>query len=334
MIYIRTDMNDIIATGHVMRTLAVADAARMRGEETTFILADAQAAALLEERKYPYLILHTAWNDMESELPALKRVIRERKIKRILVDSYQVTPRYFEELNKIVEAVYIDDLNAFHYEVDTLICYANYWEKFRYEEKYPGTRLLLGTEYVPLRQVFFDRGRKSIAPQIKRVLLMSGGTDRYGVLERFLNETDTKSYEQIDVICGRYNGAYDTLCREYAQEQNIRIHRAVPDIECYMIEADLAISAGGITLYELCACGTPTISYALADNQLDNVKKFQEDGQIAYAGDVRTDDVVKNIKRCMEIYDAASVRQEKSLQMQELVDGKGARRIADVLILG
>lgn len=334
MIYIRTDMNDVIATGHVMRTLAVADAARMRGEETTFILADDQAAALLEERKYPYLILHTAWNDMESELPVLKRVIRERKIKRILVDSYQVTARYFEKLSKIVETAYIDDLNAFHYAVDTLICYANYWEKFHYEQNYPGTRLFLGTEYVPLRQAFFDCGRKNIAPHVKRVLLMSGGTDRYGVLERFLSEVNTKSYEQIDVICGRYNGAYDTLCREYAQEQNIRIHRAVSDMERYMTEADLAISAGGITLYELCACGTPTISYALADNQLDNVKKFQEDGQIAYAGDVRMDDVVKNIKHCMEIYDAVSVRQEKSLQMQKLVDGKGAGRIAEVLSSG
>lgn len=334
MIYIRTDMNDVIATGHVMRTLAVADAVRMRGEETTFILADDQAAALLEERKYPYLILHTAWNDMESELPVLKRVIRERKIKRILVDSYQVTARYFEKLSKIVETAYIDDLNAFHYAVDTLICYANYWGKFHYEQNYPGTRLFLGTEYVPLRQAFFDCGRKNIAPHVKRVLLMSGGTDRYGVLERFLSEVNTKSYEQIDVICGRYNGAYDTLRREYAQEHNIRIHRVVSDIERYMTEADLAISAGGITLYELCACGTPTISYALADNQLDNVKKFQEDGQIAYAGDVRMDDVVKNIKHCMEIYDAVSVRQEKSLQMQKLVDGKGARRIADVLISG
>ncbi len=334
MIYIRTDMNDIIATGHVMRTLAVADAARMRGEETTFILADDQAAALLEERKYPYLILHTVWNDMESELPVLKRVIRERKIKRILVDSYQVTARYFEKLSKIVETAYIDDLNAFHYAVDTLICYANYWEKFHYDQNYPGTQLFLGTEYVPLRQAFFDCGRKNIAPHVKRVLLMSGGTDRYGVLERFLSEVNTKSYEQIDVICGRYNGAYDTLRREYAQEHNIRIHRAVSDMERYMTEADLAISAGGITLYELCACGTPTISYALADNQLDNVKKFQEDGQIAYAGDVRMDDVVKNIKHCMEIYAAVSVRQEKSLQMQKLVDGKGARRIADVLISG
>ena len=50
MIYIRADMNGVIATGHVMRCLAVADAARDMGEETTFLLADGEATALLEKR--------------------------------------------------------------------------------------------------------------------------------------------------------------------------------------------------------------------------------------------------------------------------------------------
>lgn len=35
-----------------------------------------------------------------------------------------------------------------------------------------------------------------------------------------------------------------------------------------MQKADIAISAGGFTLYELCACGTPTITYCMADNQM------------------------------------------------------------------
>lgn len=44
------------------------------------------------------------------------------------------------------------------------------------------------------------------------------------------------------------------------------------DIENYMKRADVAVSAGGSTLYELCAVGTPTISYALADN-LNSLEK-------------------------------------------------------------
>ena len=73
-----------------------------------------------------------------------------------------------------------------------------------------------------------------------------------------------------------------------------------------MKKVDVAISAGGTTLYELCACGTPTISYSFADNQLNNVKQFDEDGIIPYAGDVRYEDISlsirNNIKKMMNRY--------------------------------
>ena len=59
MLYIRVDMNDKIATGHMMRCLAVADAARMKGEDTTFILADWQAVELLRQRGYEFVVLHS-----------------------------------------------------------------------------------------------------------------------------------------------------------------------------------------------------------------------------------------------------------------------------------
>ena len=122
MIYIRTDMNSVIATGHMMRCLAVADAAGSMGEETTFLLADAEAADLLEKRGYRYIVLNTDWKDMEGELPALRKVIGERGIHTLLIDSYRVTEKYLAELEKLVRTVYIDDVNAFHYPVSALIC--------------------------------------------------------------------------------------------------------------------------------------------------------------------------------------------------------------------
>ena len=54
-----------------------------------------------------------------------------------------------------------------------------------------------------------------------------------------------------------------------------------------MCSADIAISAGGSTTYELAVCGTPTITYALADNQLDNVKKWDSRKLMDYSGDIR-----------------------------------------------
>lgn len=335
MIYIRTDMNSIIATGHVMRCLAIADAAKSMGEFVTFILADDQAAELIKKHGHQMIIMHTPWNDMESELPVMERLAKEYKIDRILVDSYQVTKRYLECLSKLMRVFYMDDLNAFYYPVSNIICYANYWEKFQYCERYPKSKLFLGTEYVPLRAEFSECIRKKINLKVEKLLLLSGGTDHYQVLNRILEMLDINRYSQINVFCGKYNMQYREMKEKNRAYKNVHINKAVPDIKRYMSDADLAISAGGTTLYELCAVGTPAISYAVADNQLDNVKKFQEDGVIDYAGDVRRDDVIRYIRKYLKIYDMdQEMRQEKSRKMQKLVDGKGAWRIANALIQG
>lgn len=47
MLYIRTDMNSVIASGHVMRCLAIADAAKALGEKITFILSDENAVSFI-----------------------------------------------------------------------------------------------------------------------------------------------------------------------------------------------------------------------------------------------------------------------------------------------
>ena len=46
----------------------------------------------------------------EGELPVLKKELAKRDIHTILVDSYQVTYRYFEELSKVCRTAYLDDL--------------------------------------------------------------------------------------------------------------------------------------------------------------------------------------------------------------------------------
>ena len=114
-IYIRADMNEIIATGHIMRCLAVADAAKEMGKETIFITADEKPVEMLRSRGYEPIILHTEWNNMESELESLILLIQKESITKLLVDSYQVTKEYLAKLEKYTEVYYLDDLDAFEY---------------------------------------------------------------------------------------------------------------------------------------------------------------------------------------------------------------------------
>ncbi len=332
MIYIRTDMNETIATGHVMRCLSIADAAGDFGEACTFLLADAQAKELVEARGHHAVILGTKWEDMESELPVLNDFIRERGVRRLLIDSYQATARYLSSLSGHLETVYMDDIHAFHYPVHALICYANYWRKFAYPAHYRSTKLYLGPEYVPLKGVFASCGEKAIEDIPRRLLLLSGGADPYHALERMLEKLAPGRWDRIDVICGRYCADYERMKRVYIRNEAIVFHQAVADIETYMRAADVAVSAGGSTLYELCAAGTPAISYSFADNQLNNVRQFAEDGLIEYAGDIRYQDIAEAVSEIMEHgYADKEKRRRRSAAMQRLVDGRGAWRIAEIL---
>ena len=333
MIFIRTDMNEKIATGHVMRCLSIADALKEQGEEVCFILADEQAENLIQSRGYESIILHTVWNDMDSEIPKLLTVIERYKVTKILIDSYQVTLKYLTELKKNVQIMYIDDLNMFCYPVDVIVCYANYWSKIYNRQNDASTTFLLGTQYVPLRKAFWNCKRKQITNEAGRLLLLSGGTDPYDFLGQTLKVLNIQMFQHIDVICGRYYTNYKWLYDKYEKNSKVSIYKNVSDVEKYMKDADIAVSAGGTTLYELCACGTPTISYSFVDNQLDNVKQFAFDGVIDYAGDLRCENVTKNVINLIEQYQKdIETRKQRSQKMEKLVDGKGAIRLACKLI--
>lgn len=333
MIYIRADMNAQIATGHIMRCLSIADALHGLGEPVTFILADEQAVSILKQRGYDAIVLHTQWNHMDEELPVLSQIIRNEHIDKLLIDSYQVTQRYLAELSKLVTTFYIDDLNLFEYPVDAVICYANYWKKFQYKINGTRTTYLLGMKYVPLKQAFWNCEAKIISEKANNLLILTGGSDPFNVTEQILDSIDTYQFQTIDVICGIYNTNYNKFVKKYENNKNIKFHQAVNNIEQYMKNADIAISAGGTTLYELCAIGTPAISFSFADNQLDNVRQFQEDGLIDYSGDARMNDIAGTIDQCLIRYrNDFELRKEKSEKMQKMVDGKGAIHLAEALL--
>ncbi len=332
MLYIRVDANETIATGHMMRCLSIADAAKDFGEDTTFIMADERADMLVKSKGYHSVILHTQWDDMDGEIEKMLDIIRKNSISHLLIDSYQVTEKYLMSLSEETKVTYIDDLDKFIYPVDTLICYAAYYDKFNYASKYSDTKLLLGTKYVPLRREFCGLKKKLIHDRIERILVLSGGTDRMNVLQQILDAAVSFENIHIDAICGIYNPNFDMLCKRYDSCENISLHRSTDNIISYMQSADVAISAGGTTLYELCACGTPTISYIIADNQIDNASWFAENGVIALAGDARKDDIDTNLNEILEKYRDSAYRRMLSEKMQQIVDGHGAERIASFLL--
>ena len=190
-----------------------------------------------------------------------------------------------EALKEVTEVIYIDDLNSFVYPCHCLIAYANYYEKFQYPKYYKETKLLLGTNYVPLRQEYGNIKEKKINPVGDKVVFLSGGTDNYGVTLAFLHELirqQAVDKYRIRIICGAFHKDIGELLSLAKDEENIEVFVQVKDMWNHMQWADMAVSAG-TTLYEL-RLWQPFLTYSIADNQFDNVKCFEKENHIYYAG--------------------------------------------------
>ena len=333
-LFFRVDVNEQIATGHLCRCLSIADAAKERGIRSVFIFADDNGQEFVQNRGYESVVLNSDWSRLENEIDTLSNIVKQRKISLMIVDSYSVTDKYLGMLSKITKVIYIDDLGEISTEVAGLLHYSNYYKKFRLDKRYSKTKtqLYLGCEYVPLRKAFYNCPSKIIRDAIKSVLLLTGGSDAYHVTKRFLQVLSKQEEMQLEVICGKYSPDYDELREQYKADDKIHIYRSVNNIETYMKNADVAISAGGTALYELCACGTPTITFSIADNQIDNVSSFLDEGLMSYLGDARYEPVWKKLDAELNEMKDANYRSELSKRMMEKVDGNGANRFVGELI--
>lgn len=331
---IRADANEMVATGHVMRCLAIADALKKMGGEPIFISADTFPQTLIEQEGYGFIPLGADWRQMESEIAKLWQVIKEYGIKALLIDSYYVTRAYFEKLHGLAKIMYVDDLGQDIYNVDAVVCYANYHKGLLLREKYPPeVKLLLGMDYAPLRSAFSNLPPKEISSEIKELIVLSGGTDKYNFLwdfsKKILESPLFGTLDTIHILCGKYYDRYDELLQEFKGIAKFQFHRATGHVERYMLSADVAVSAAGVASYELCAVGTPAVTYIIADNQRKNAESFYEDGVMEYAGDLRCDPVLEKVIELLQgRYQDMGYRKKVSEAMRKKVDGKGAGRIA------
>lgn len=380
-IFFRTDANSSIGMGHVMRCLSIADAFNSPGNDSmiiTFILADDTVEKLIQDRGYKTIVLHSKYSKMESELP-LWDIRSLKAIYLLIVDSYYVTEYYLSSLREIIRTqdnnnqggennngengklVYIDDVNAFPYPVDILINYNLYGSSVDYEEMYArddcyfeSPVFILGSTYTPLRSMFRGVERKVQSRKVVNILFSTGGSDELHLMLsilKYLCASDEPNSSENGRIYHFLLGAMNTdkdQIKLIAQDRDfIVLHENVTDMKSLITAMDVCISAAGFTLYEICACGVPLITYSLADNQVLGAKAFSSLGLAINVGDLRDPDTIdpssimsgkldsSAIERILTAINALSLDYEKRCttgeRMQSLIDGYGADRMVEKL---
>lgn len=332
MIWIRADGGKEIGTGHIMRCLSIADALRQLGEEVCFLLSDDAVVPILENKKQNYMVLGSSYLRPEEELDNLLPVLKGQEKNVFLADSYYLTADYLRRIGKLMPVCYIDDKGIGGLPVDLLINYNIFAEPALYEDG----KYLLGTVYAPLRQEF-KQVSYQVRDRVRRVMITTGGSDKYDlagqILEYVLQQPGTQDLEYC-VVSGAYNQHLPHLREIEKNHDNVQVYSDVANMLELMQSCDIAVTAGGTTMYELSAVGVPIICFSFVDNQQKIVEGFLNRGVVCFGGDYlrQGKQMIRDVaEHIMLLQKDADLRRGYSLRQRALVDGQGALRIAGCL---
>ena len=350
MFLIRADGNEKIGAGHLMRCLTIAAELVKQGcgDEILFLCADEQSAQLAGQQGFETVILGTDYRDMESELPAWEKLFERHNKAVILVDSYHVTDRYLAALKRFGTVVLMDDMGEKSYPVDALINYNAFADRTCYSRLYGvsiqeptdgnigqcagGVKMFIGPDYVPVREQFRDRNY-CVRREVKSVLITTGGGDSENIAGRIL-ETLYGSEPEYHLIVGQFNPHLVKLKQMESAHENIHIHSNVTDMAELMTSADIAVTAGGSTVYELAVLGVPLICFSYAENQEALTEYIGEQSIAGFAGAFHKspEAVLTNMGSLFRrLTSDETLRRRYSDREREMIDGYGALRLAQAL---
>ncbi len=362
MFIIRADGNAKIGAGHLMRCLTIGEALRRRmtaqcalqgqavrdAEEILFLCADEESAEFAKRHGFRASVLHTDYRRPEEEIGLWDARIQDMENRihsgvqnciqnRILVDSYYVTDDYLAELRKYGEVFLMDDLQRHAYPVDGIVNYNLFAEEMIYRRLYEGrdVRFFLGGKFVPVRSQFQNVPYR-VKDAVRDVLITTGGGDADNLAGAVLDVIYRQDIT-YHVLVGRFSPHFENWRERASVTENLRIHYDVQDMAKLMCECDLAVSAGGSTLYELAAVGVPFICFSYAENQEALVEYIGQTRSAGCAGAWHRDAAeTKERMRILfgQLCDSFLLRQQYSERERRLIDGRGADRLAEALCGG
>ena len=319
-ILIMTECSSDIGFGHLTRCQSLANAFRNVGWDACLWVAADEATRIHLPAGALSIDWHCLLCDAAAEL---------RRADAVLIDSQIATITQIEHIAEINPKIAIlDDWNRRVYKTGIVIDWTIGAESFAYTEKSANVLYLLGSQYCSMREEFEQVPQRYFADLPKEILLTFGGSDirqlTVPVLSK-LNDAFPNLHKNI-VVGG---GVQDKSFVDEMPYPNTTIHIAcaASKMRMLMSQSDLAICAGGQTLYELASQGLPPLVIGVADDQRDDIQGFEKAGFALVIGDWNMPNLFHSLTAAVRTLWPEKERRCRSAIGRRSVDGYGAQRL-------
>jgi len=341
-IVIRTDSSLTLAGGHLSRCLALAGRLRDGGASVTFLCRDLEGSLFhwIDTAGFPLRRLPPGDLGDIEECALTEEVLHARgQTDWLIVDCYHLELGWESSLRKYARRIMvIDDIGDRSHDCDLLLdqnLHHNPEALYRDKIKNPICRKLFGPKYSLLRPEFAIR-RDEVNPRggdIRRILVSLGSTDRHNLTEAVLEAAALPQFADVtfDIVLGPNNTRAKRLQGKFGRRPNWIYHAPAPDMAALMGRADLAIGGAGMTTWERCCLGLPTLFIAGSDNEIPLAKAAEKTGIGKYMGkydSIRPETIADSIDDAGRHPDILIAW---SAQAYDLVDGRGTERVCEAI---
>jgi len=326
-IAIRVDGYDAIGRGHIIRCLALAEELKRLNSTIDFYL---YLDDLAENQIYQAGFSVTRLAD-EADVEVLIQQFGDKTYDIFINDFGRANEPYLQRISQLVPyVVQIDIHRDMSLPVNLIVnggIYALSLEPMA--QKYQRDTLL-GARYNLLRPEFGLPFERSIRKRIKTILIALGASDIHKISQPVILQMHRLVPEaMIHLVLGTN---YHPVLEQIDTLPYVHLHQHTNQMRELMLSSDIAIASGGVTLYELAATGTPSVIITQAENQVLQTEKFYKHSAIAdffsakgYS-DARLEEATSKLLRDV------NYRKDLSEKMREIVDGRGASRVAEYIL--
>lgn len=315
---IRTEASHAQGMGDLVSSLALARALQRRGHEVFFAVSPTEAALslLAEHGQEPIAV-----TSLDEEIAAVSRLTPE-----IVIVNKLSSP--VEELSALKEKtaflVTMEDTGPGAERAD-----------LRVNVLYPIPNAITDLSYFTLRdEVLRQRGAPPIVrAEPNELLVMQGGADTYGFLPKIVRALEGVAFSgRITVVAGPAFQHHDALAEaQKRSSKNVEVVFAPPSLPEMMRRADLAITAAGLTVFELLCLGIPSVVVAAERFEVGTAERLAALGalvSLGFGGDLEEAQIARATSALLA--DRAE-RERLSRRGYDLCDGRGCERLADLL---
>jgi len=324
----RVDGGGVVGMGHVVRCLALAQILRDRyGCQVRFAMSEDQVG-----------ISHVAgqgWPVARVERDDLC----DAECDAVIIDLPAGAPakevRRLRDWNDRALILLMHGMCDGRLEADLVVtpierlANASVWKGFR-GRRYEGPRYaILDPAYARVPK------RATPGAGTPRLLVTMGGSDPYGLTLQTLRALDEMQVEdsfETTVALGPaflHEAELQLWLQRARRGYEIRREKSLLDL---MVASDVAVVSYGTTVFELAATGLPAIAFSITDDHLQSANVFARGGSLISLGlfsEVRDDRLRESVRGLLN---DRPRRAAMALAGQLLVDGKGAERVAELLV--